>query len=249
MQNIIYNIINKLFMNEVEDELLGFIENKDKIIFDIGCHTGNFTKNLIKLEKKTLDKSKYYLFDPNPKMQNFLKKILENENVNYFPLALDNTNEIKKFTINRYFEASGSSLKSAHKEDKMYNISRKAFMKLFQPFSKIQDYEEINVQTQTLDNFCKLNNIDRIDLLKLDTDGTEYEILLGAENLLANNKIGLIFTEISGFKEKFDHKVKLIVDLLNKYNFKLKKVYKINSVSLFSNLKATDNLFVKKNIY
>ena len=124
MQNIIYNIINKLFMNEIEDELLGLIKNKDKIIFDVGCHTGNFTKNLIKFENKTIDNSKYYLFDPNPKMQNFLNKILENENVNYFPLALDNTNEIKKFTINRYFEASGSSLKSAHKEDKTYNISR-----------------------------------------------------------------------------------------------------------------------------
>ena len=234
-------------MNEVEDELLSLIENKEKIIFDVGCHTGNFTKNMIKLEKKTTNNSKYYLFDPNPKMQNFLKKLLEKENVNYFPLALDNSNEIKKFTINRYFEASGSSLKSAHREDKMYNMSRKAFMKLFQPFSKVQDYEDINVQTQSLDNFCKFNNIDRIDLLKLDTDGTEYEILLGAENLLSNNKIGIIFTEISGFKKTFNDKVELIVNFLNKYNYRLEKVYKMNSVSWFSNLKATDNIFVKKN--
>ena len=77
-------------------------------------------------------------------------------------------------------------------------------MKLFQPFKKIQDYEEIEVQTQQIDNFCKLNNIERIDLLKLDTDGTEYEILLGAEKLLSEGKIGLIYTEISGFKNKFD---------------------------------------------
>ena len=47
-------------------------------------------------------------------------------------------------TINRYFEPSGSSLRSAHREDRLYNLSRKAFMKLFQPFKKIQDYEKID---------------------------------------------------------------------------------------------------------
>ena len=246
MQDIIYKIVNKLFMNEVEGELLSLIKNKDKVIFDVGCNQGNFTKNLIKLDKKK-NNTKYFLFDPNPNMQKFLKNLLEKDNINYFPLALYNTNMIKKFTINRYFEASGSSLRSAHREDKLYNFSRKTFMKIFQPFSKVKDYEEIDVQTQTIDNFCKLKKIDRIDLLKLDTDGTEYEVLLGAENLLATNKIGLIYTEISGFKEKFDDKVKKIVQLLKKYNFELKKVYKINSVSIFSNLKATDNLFVKVN--
>jgi FkbM family methyltransferase len=159
---------------------------------------------------------------------------------------LDNTNTEKKFTINRYFEPSGSSLNSAHKEDTLYNLSRKTFMKLFQPFKKIEDYEEIDVKTQTIDNFCTLNNIKRIDLLKLDTDGTEHEVLLGAENLLSQGKIGLIYTEISGFKKTFDNKMDKIVKLLDKYNFELKKVYNIHSLGIFSNLKSTDNLFVKK---
>ena len=248
MQKIIYNIVNKLFMNEVEEELLNLLNIKEKIIFDVGCYRGNFTKNIISLETKRINNSKHYLFDPNPNVQNYLKELLENENVKYFQLALDNTNMKKKFTINRYFEASGSSLKSAHKEDQLYNLSRKAFMKLFRPFKKIQDYEEINVQTQTIDNFCLLNNIERIDLLKLDTDGTEHEVFLGAEKLLSQGKIGLIYTEISGFKKNFDYKVEKIVKLLNKYNFELKKVYSNPSFSIFSNLKATDNLFIKKSI-
>ena len=137
-------------------------------------------------------------------------------------------------------------MKSAHKEDRLYNLSRKAFMKLFQPFTKIQNYEEINVQTQTIDNFCLLNNIERIDLLKLDTEGTEHEVFLGAEKLLSQGKIGLIYTEISGSKKKFDHKVEKIIKLLNKYNFELKKVYSMPTFSIFSNLKSTDNLFIKK---
>ena len=69
--------------------------------------------------------SNYYLFDPNPNVQSYLRELLENKNVKYFKLALDNTNMKKKFTINRYYEASGSSLKSAHREDQLYNLSRK----------------------------------------------------------------------------------------------------------------------------
>ena len=121
-------------------------------------------------------------------------------------------------------------------------------MKIFQPFKKIEDYEEINVQTQKLDNFCSLNSIEKIDLLKLDVDGTEHEILLGAENLLSNGKIGLIYTEISGFKKTFHTRVNEIVKLLDKYDFELKKTYNISSFSMLSNLKATDNIFVKKSI-
>ena len=120
-------------------------------------------------------------------------------------------------------------------------------MRLFNPFKKIQDYEKIIVQTQTIDNFCSLNNIDKIDLLKLDCDGTEYEVLLGAERFLAEGKIGLIYTEISGTKKGFDSKVEQIVKLLNKYNFELKKTRNYPHFSFLSNLKATDNLFIKNN--
>ena len=40
-------------MNEVEQELLNYTgEDKNKIIFDVGCFRGNFTKNIIKQESK-----------------------------------------------------------------------------------------------------------------------------------------------------------------------------------------------------
>ena len=235
-------------MNEVENELLNLIKVKEKIIFDVGCFRGNFTQNLIKREEKNNNNSNYYLFDANPSVKNYLKELLEKNNVKYFQLALDNTNTKKNFTINRYFEPSGSSLNSAHKKDPLYNFSRKAFMKIFQPFKKMDDYEEITVQTQTIDNFCSLNNIKNIDLLKLDTDGTEHEVLLGVESLLSQGKIGLIYTEISGFKKTFNIKVEEIIKFLGKYDFELKKAYTIPSFSMFSNLKSTDNLFVKKSI-
>ena len=52
MQHSIYYLLNKFFMNQVESEILKYLDKKDKIIFDVGCFRGTFTKNLIKREYK-----------------------------------------------------------------------------------------------------------------------------------------------------------------------------------------------------
>ena len=96
MQKIVYYILDKLFMNKVEVELLNYLKNKEegKIIFDVGCFKGNFTENIINLESKKGIKSNIFLFDPNPKVKNYIAPLLKNDNVKYFNLALDNSNEI-----------------------------------------------------------------------------------------------------------------------------------------------------------
>jgi len=249
MEKLIYNIFNKIFMNVVEKELLNYIgDEKDKIIFDVGCFRGNFTKNIIKHESKKNIKSNFFLFDPNPNVKDYLSSLLKENNIKCFNIAFDNSNSKKKFTLNQYFEATGSSLTSLHKEDKLYNFTRKSFMKIFQPFKKIKDYIEIDVKTQTLDNFCLENKINYIHLLKLDTEGNEFNILKGAENLLSKNKIKIIYTEICSYKKDYNNKSNDIKKFLKKYNFDHIKSYKIPSLSFLSKLKATDDLFVFKKI-
>ena len=246
MQRIIYYLLNKFFMTEAEGEILKYFKKKDKIVFDIGCFRGNFTKNFIKNEKKLGIKSNFFLFDPNPNVKNYLKLILENAQIKYFNLALDNSNSKKKFYFNTFFEASGSSLSTVIRDDKKWKSTRKIFMQIFQPFKKIEDFSEINVQTQTLDNFCLNKKINNIDVLKIDTEGNELNILKGAKKLLAQNKINIIYTEISETKKRFLEKEKSVIDFLNSYNFELKKKYQIKSFSILSGLRASDNLFVNK---
>ena len=113
---------------------------------------------------------------------------------------------------------------------------------------KIKDYIEIDVKTQTLDNFCSENKINYIHLLKLDTEGNEFNILKGAENLLSKNKIKIIYTEICSYKKDYNNKSNDIKKFLKKYNFDHIKSYKIPSLSFLSKLKATDDLFVFKKI-
>lgn len=53
-----------------------------------------------------------------------------------------------------------------------------------------------DVETTTLDVVAEEQELDRIDYLKLDTQGTEYECLLGAESLLKASKVGIIKSEV-----------------------------------------------------
>ena len=250
MQKIVYYLINKFLMNNVEVELLNYLKNKEKhkIIFDVGCFYGNFTENIIKHESKKGIKSNIFLFDPNPEVKNYITSILNNDNVKYFNLALDNSNGQKKFFLNQFFEGGGSSLVPVFKEDKWYNITRKGFMQIMQPFKKIRDYVEIDVQTQSIDNFCLENNINCIDLLKIDTEGSELNVLKGAENFLSENKIKVIYTEICAPKAKYRNKVNEIENFLKEYNFEHVKSYNMLISSLLSGLKSSDNLFVHKDI-
>ena len=228
MQRLVYYLLNKFSSNEVKSEIIKYLKKEDKIVFDIGCFRGTFTEDFIKNEQKLGMKSNFFLFDPNPNVKNYLRELLKNENIKFFNLALDNSNSQKKFYLNKFFESSGSSLKTITKDDKKWTSTRKIFMQILQPFKKIEDFCEINIQTQTLDDFCINKNINNIDVLKIDTEGNELNVLKGAEKLLSKKKIMLIYVEISESKDKFDEKEKSVIDFLSSYNFVIKKSTKSN---------------------
>ena len=54
----------------------------------------------------------------------------------------------------------------------------------------------IPVQVQTIDDYCDKNSIGQIDILKIDTQGFDYEVLKGAERMLRDGRVRLIYTEI-----------------------------------------------------
>lgn len=55
---------------------------------------------------------------------------------------------------------------------------------------------ETEVITETLDYFAASKQISFIDFLKLDTQGSELNILHGAADLLRNKNIGVVYTEV-----------------------------------------------------
>ena len=52
------------------------------------------------------------------------------------------------------------------------------------------------VDVITLDDYCERRRLDRIDILKIDTQGFDLPVLAGVERLLRASAIHLIYTEI-----------------------------------------------------
>ena len=101
----------------------------------------------------------------------------------------------------------------------------------------------------SLDRFVSLNKIKKIDILKIDVDGSEKDVLAGAKTTFKKNKVKIIFLEIGAKKKNYLKKEKEIVNFLGKRNFKFVKKYMMIPTSLFSNIKFGDYLFLNKKFY
>jgi FkbM family methyltransferase len=56
---------------------------------------------------------------------------------------------------------------------------------------------EERVSTICLDKFCYQRDITRIDLLKIDVQGHEHSVLLGARDLIGHGRLGVIYMELN----------------------------------------------------
>jgi len=225
---ILYNLVDKFLMRDFSDELVNLLNSKKPIIFDVGCFVGNFSRNLKK--KLNLKNKNFYLFDANPN--------LKIKDFKYNNLVFSDKIQIRNFYLNEFFPSSGSSLKEDTKNDLKWNYTRKLIT-----LSPNKGFKILKVKTNTIDNFCKKNKIIKIDILKIDVEGSELEVLKGSKKIL--NKTHLIQLEIYQNKKNFIKIEKKITKLLKKYNFYKIREKKIWSVSLFSNLIGKDVLFIK----
>ena len=238
---LFYYLANYTLQHSFEKEIIKLIKKERKlVIFDVGCYRGIFVKTILNLIGKK--KHKFYLFDINKKVKNYIANLLKLKNLYYNEIALCNKNGIANYNYNKFFESAGSSLSNIVKNDARWNFSRKLIFKFL--FINTENFIKYKVPTITLDNFVKKNKIKSIDILKIDIEGSEYELLKGSKNTLKLNKIKIILVEIMGKKNNYLKKEKKILNLLKKRNFTLIKKVDIWSISLFSNIRGADYLFI-----
>ncbi|MDC1169989.1 FkbM family methyltransferase, partial [Candidatus Pelagibacter sp.] len=127
---------------------------------------------------------------------------------------------IKDIVIKHFSESSSSTIKDINTSSKYFKKKKNY---LFNN-TKIDYFKEINVKQTTIDFYMDFKKISKIDLLKIDTEGYEYEIILGGTKNLQNIKLIL-------FEHHYDdmifkrYKFKDINNFLLKNNFK--QVFKI----------------------
>jgi hypothetical protein len=102
------------------------------------------------------------------------------------------------------------------------------------------------VATSTLDAFCAEHQITEIDILKMDTQGAELLILTGASDLLKEQRIRVIYTEVL-FAESYEGQAYYhsIATLLEGHGYRLHALYDLVS-SRTGELSWGDAIFVRK---
>jgi len=139
----------------------------------------------------------------------------------FFPVALGKRSEMLEF--HRTQNPNCSSIFSPRREflDRFHKIG---------PFFEIM--ETLQMKVTSLDEFLPRNGIEEIDFVELDTQGSELDILQGAQNFLSRSVLGLrvevefaemyhcqpMFSDVDAYLRKFGF---LLFDL-NRYHLRRK---------------------------
>ena len=189
--------------------------NEYKLILDIGAHKGESIDFFL----NSFNVKKIISFEASPINFEFLKikkkkleKKFKNSTIIIENIGLGSVQETK---LLKQFNESSSTTFSEINEDSKY--FKKKF-NIINFFGNKKIYNEIQINIKTLDDYIKKNNFDFINLIKIDTEGFEYDILKGIKDNI--NKIHLIL-----FEHHYDNMIKKkytfsdINELLLKKNF------------------------------
>ncbi len=137
---------------------------KDFIVIDIGAHIGCFTVYAGKQAKKV------FSYEPEPKSFQLLKKNIK----------INNLSNVKAFNC---------AVLNKREEAKLFLQKRSICNSIYLKTNKF-----ITVKTISLKDIFKENKINFCHLLKIDTEGSEYDILHSTPRKYLN-KIGFIILE------------------------------------------------------
>lgn len=173
--------------------LKSLIPIKDPLIFDVGANVGQTLQQF----KNIWPKAEIHCFEPIPQ---FYDQLFENskmyDNVSCYNHGFsDVNNENVKFyyhevqpMLSGIYKLNANSKDSvAINEPDLAGVSKDEFLK--------NSNQEISVKMHKLDTFTGYWGIENIDILKLDTQGSESKILKGAKKTLESTSI--VLTELN----------------------------------------------------
>lgn len=146
-------------------------------IFDVGANVGEYSKIL----RAHFPAAQIYAFEPHPKT--FLKL---SENAKSIDVHAVHTGLGGKKSILKLYDYAGNE-GSTHA-----SLDEKVFSDMYQ-----KEYESFDVNINTVDDFCKENNIEKIYFLKIDVEGLEFQVLQGAQKMLNEKRIQYIQFEFN----------------------------------------------------
>lgn len=144
------------------------------LILDVGANVGQSTKEY----KELMPQAEVHAFEPSPETY---KLLVQNVNA-YANVYLNNLAVGSAAGHQTFLENSYSNMSS------FLEPGADAWGKIV---------KKTEVEVTTVDKYCAEKNIPYVSLLKTDTQGYDFEVLKGASELMGDNRIELVFMEVT----------------------------------------------------
>jgi len=213
-----------------------FIKKND-IVFDVGANVGNWSREVLKNHAvETL-----FMFEPEPiSFATLTQNLCNVKKAHLFNMGVSNKQSMKEFFV------------YGNKNRTLSTFYRRS-MEVEKRFS-LQSKKSSDVLVVTLDEFCKTNHIHHINFLKIDTEGSEFDVIQGAIGMIENNKIDYIQFEYGACFLDAGVTLKMVYDFLSSCEYSILKVFprRLETIDKFcetyEDYKLTNFLAIRKGL-
>jgi FkbM family methyltransferase len=150
-----------------------------RTVIDVGANAGQFAREAL----KELPAARVYSFEPHPSTFQRLTGAISDARLSAHQLALGE--RTGHATMYVYGDSGDGSLINSLVPDARF------------PTKFGYPATQITIPCVTLDAFCEQNKIEDIDLLKVDTEGSELLVLYGARRMMQQGRIRFVYVEFN----------------------------------------------------
>jgi FkbM family methyltransferase len=193
---------------------------------DIGCHKGE----ILDLILKSAPNGKHFAFEPLPDFyENLVTKYHRHNNVSVSDIALSDVKRTTSFN---------------------YVVTNPAYSGLIKrQYDRPNEKDTvIEVKTDTLDNI--IDPSQKIDFIKIDVEGGEYQVLLGAKNTILRCKPLIIFEHGKGASDAYGTTPENIYDYFEEVGYQLTTMKTwLKKGSAFTKVEFVEEFEMERNYY
>lgn len=176
------------------------------VVFDVGANRGEWSRQALEEEPSI----RLYSFEPIPQIFNVLKMNFLNKN-NVAPFNCAMSDEVG--TANFWYYSSSAQA------SELSGFNNRPILK-----GVFKEPEMISVSLETLDHFCSSQMVQKIDFLKIDTEGAEWKVLNGAMTLLKNHQIRSMQFEYGGCYTDSGTTLEQVIRLLTENHYAIFRI-------------------------
>ena len=209
-----FDLIDEFYHQKRIEKIIKKNKIKIKTFIDIGAFEGKYTDLILKIQEKC----KVIMIEPQSKYYSFLKEKYKNNNlIKIMKIGISDKETLLKLKINKH---EITSTFSQFNDTNKY-LNYKAI--LFNSNLKNMTTNSENIEVFPLSLILQKNNLDSIDLIKIDTEGHEYEVLYGTGDYI--KKINYILVEFHIDKIYENYNSDKIHNFLLENDFTLQKKF------------------------